>query len=66
MSVVIVSAARTAVGKAPRGALRFTRPDEMAAAVMRAALERARPSEGAEWGAGAPASEEPGSGRSPD
>ena len=41
MSVVIVSAARTAVGKAPRGALRFTRPDEMAAAVMRAALERA-------------------------
>ncbi|HEX6323209.1 MAG TPA: thiolase family protein [Vicinamibacterales bacterium] len=41
MSVVIVSAARTAVGKAPRGALRFTRPDEMAAAVMRAAIERA-------------------------
>src|SRR5687768_7054156 len=41
MSVVIVSAARTAVGKAPRGALRFTRPDEMAAAVMRASIERA-------------------------
>ena len=41
MSVVIVSAARTAVGKAPRGALRFTRPDEMGAAVMRAAIERA-------------------------
>jgi len=41
MSVVIVSAARTAVGKAPRGALRFTRPDEMAAAVMHGTIERA-------------------------
>ncbi len=41
MPAVIVSAVRTAVGKAPRGALRFTRPDEMAAAVMRAAVERA-------------------------
>ncbi len=40
MAPVIVSAVRTAVGKAPRGALRHTRPDEMAAAVMRAALER--------------------------
>jgi acetyl-CoA acyltransferase len=38
---VIVSAARTAVGKAPHGALRFTRPDEMAATVIRRALERA-------------------------
>ena len=41
MAPVIVSAARTPVGKAPRGALRYTRPDEMAAAVMRAAIERA-------------------------
>jgi acetyl-CoA acyltransferase len=41
MSAVIVSAVRTPVGKAPRGALRYTRPDEMAALVMRAALERA-------------------------
>jgi acetyl-CoA acyltransferase len=41
MAAVIVSAVRTAVGKAPRGALRFTRPDELAAAVMRAAIERA-------------------------
>ena len=41
MSAVIVSAVRTAVGKAPRGALRFTRPDEMAATVMRAAIDRA-------------------------
>ncbi len=41
MAAVIVSAVRTAVGKAPRGALRFTRPDEMAAAVMRAAVDRA-------------------------
>jgi acetyl-CoA acyltransferase len=38
---VIVSAVRTPVGKAPKGALRFTRPDEMAATVIRAALERA-------------------------
>ncbi|HUF24126.1 MAG TPA: hypothetical protein VMN81_08375, partial [Vicinamibacterales bacterium] len=48
MSVVIVSAVRTAVGKAPRGALRFTRPDEMAAAVMRAAIERAEGFDAAE------------------
>ncbi len=41
MAAVIVSAVRTAVGKAPRGTLRFTRPDEMAAVVMRAAIERA-------------------------
>jgi acetyl-CoA acyltransferase len=40
MAAVIVSAVRTPVGKAPRGALRHTRPDEMAAAVMRAALAR--------------------------
>ncbi len=38
---VIVSAARTAVGKAPSGTLRTTRPDEMAATVIRAAIERA-------------------------
>jgi acetyl-CoA acyltransferase len=38
---VIVSTARTPVGKAPRGKLRTTRPDEMAAAVVRTALERA-------------------------
>jgi len=37
---VIVSAVRTAVGKAPRGSLRHTRPDEMAAAAIRAALAR--------------------------
>jgi acetyl-CoA acyltransferase len=41
MPAVIVSAARTPVGKAPKGALRFTRPDEMAATVMRAVVERA-------------------------
>ncbi|MBA3948660.1 MAG: thiolase family protein [Acidobacteria bacterium] len=41
MAVVIVSAVRTPVGKAPRGALRYTRPDEMAAMVMRAAIARA-------------------------
>jgi len=38
---VIVSIARTAVGKAPRGALRSTRPDDMAAAVIREGLRRA-------------------------
>jgi acetyl-CoA acyltransferase len=38
---VIVSAVRTASGKAPGGTLRHTRPDEMAAAVMREALARA-------------------------
>jgi acetyl-CoA acyltransferase len=38
---VIVSAVRTAIGKAPGGTLRFTRPDEMAATVIREALVRA-------------------------
>src|SRR5688572_19855488 len=38
---VIVSAVRTAVGKAPNGALRGTRPDELAAAVIGAVLRRA-------------------------
>ncbi len=37
---VIVSAVRTAVGKAPRGTLRATRPDEMAAAVIAEAIRR--------------------------
>ncbi len=40
-SAVIVSAARTAVGKAPRGTLRTTRPEEMAAAAIGAVMERA-------------------------
>jgi len=38
---VIVSAVRTPVGKAPKGTLRFTRPDELAALVVREALARA-------------------------
>jgi acetyl-CoA acyltransferase len=37
---VIVSAVRTAVGKAPAGSLRATRPDDMAAVVIDAALRR--------------------------
>ncbi len=37
---VIVSAVRTPVGKAKRGGLATVRPDEMAAAVVRALLER--------------------------
>ena len=36
----IVSAVRTPVGKAPNGALRYTRPDEMAAVVIAEALRR--------------------------
>jgi len=38
---VIVSAARTAVGKAPRGTLKDARPDDMAATAIKAAIERA-------------------------
>src|SRR5438034_1335814 len=41
MDAVIVSAVRTAVGKAPNGALRYTRPDDMAAVVIGEALRRA-------------------------
>lgn len=40
--VVIVGAARTAIGRAPKGALRFTRPDDLAAFAIVAALERAK------------------------
>ncbi len=38
---VIVSAVRTAVGKAPKGTLRATRPDDLCAAAIRGALARA-------------------------
>jgi acetyl-CoA acyltransferase len=37
---VIVAALRTAVGKAPRGSLRTTRPDDMAADVIRALVAK--------------------------
>jgi len=37
---VIVSAVRTAVGKAPKGSLKDTRPDEMGAAVIKEAIAR--------------------------
>ena len=37
---MIVSAVRTAIGKAPRGTLKDTRPDELAAAVIREAVRR--------------------------
>jgi acetyl-CoA acyltransferase len=36
----IVSAVRTPVGKAPNGALRYTRPDELAATAIKEALRR--------------------------
>jgi acetyl-CoA acyltransferase len=39
-SAFIVSAVRTPVGKAPNGALRHVRPDELAAAAIREALAR--------------------------
>ncbi len=38
---VIVSAARTAVGKAPRGTLRNTRPEELGAIVIQETIKRA-------------------------
>ncbi len=38
--VVIASSVRTAVGKAPKGTLRITRPDDLAAVAIRGALER--------------------------
>jgi acetyl-CoA acyltransferase len=38
--VVIASSVRTAVGKAPKGALRNTRPDDLAAVAIKGALER--------------------------
>ena len=37
---VIVSAVRTAVGKAPRGTLRDMRPDDIGAAVIKEAIAR--------------------------
>jgi acetyl-CoA acyltransferase len=37
---VIVSAVRTAVGKAPKGTLRDTRPDDMGAVVIKEAMAR--------------------------
>src|SRR5580658_6094355 len=38
---VIVSSVRTAVGKAPKGTLRSTRPDDLAAIVIKEAIRRA-------------------------
>ena len=45
---VIVSAVRTPTGKAPKGTLRFTRPDEMAAVAISEALRRVQGMEVAE------------------
>ncbi|MEQ9187456.1 MAG: acetyl-CoA C-acyltransferase [Cryomorphaceae bacterium] len=39
MDAYIIAGKRSAVGKAPRGKLRFTRPDDLAAAVIKAMLE---------------------------
>jgi acetyl-CoA acyltransferase len=38
--VVIASSVRTAVGKAPKGTLRISRPDDLAAIVIKGALDR--------------------------
>ena len=40
MEAVVVDCLRTAVGKAPRGSLRNTRPDDMAATVIGALLDK--------------------------
>jgi acetyl-CoA acyltransferase len=40
---VIVSSVRTPVGKASKGVLRATRPDDLAAVVIKEAIARARP-----------------------
>ena len=37
---VVVSAVRTAVGKAPKGALRYTRPDDFGAVAVKGAVDR--------------------------
>src|SRR5215813_9658025 len=37
---VIVSSVRTAVGKAPKGSLSFTRPDDLAAIAIKGALDK--------------------------
>jgi acetyl-CoA acyltransferase len=39
---VIVSSVRTAIGRAPRGTLRFTRPDYLASEVIKEAVARAK------------------------
>jgi acetyl-CoA acyltransferase len=39
MEAYIITGYRTAVGKAPRGAFRFTRPDDLAAKVIQRIME---------------------------
>jgi acetyl-CoA acyltransferase len=39
-NAVIISAVRTAVGKAPKGSLRSTRPDDLAAVAIKGALDK--------------------------
>ncbi len=45
---VIVSTVRTAIGRAPRGSLRFTRPDYMASVAFKEAIARAKGLDSAE------------------
>ena len=40
MNAYIVAGYRSAIGKAPRGSLRFTRPDDIAAVVIRHILQK--------------------------
>jgi acetyl-CoA acyltransferase len=39
-NIYIVAALRSAVGKAPRGVFRFTRPDDLAAEVIKALMAK--------------------------
>jgi len=55
---VIVAAVRTPVGKAPNGALRHTRPDDLAAAAITAALARVPALDAAEVGCAMPEGEQ--------
>ena len=40
MDAYIIAGKRSAVGKAPRGSLRFTRPDDLAARIIEALMEQ--------------------------
>src|SRR5688500_17086819 len=42
LNVIIASAVRTAVGRAKKGTLKDTRPDDLAAIAIRAAVERVK------------------------
>ena len=51
--VVILSAVRTPIGRAPKGSLRNTRPDDLGALVVKEALRRAEVAPADDGGPGA-------------